>query len=1042
MLRLLLSLVAVVCLTTLASAQVTTSSLTGQVLDDKGASLPGAAVRAVHTPSGTEYGVVTLDDGRYTIANMRVGGPYKVEVSFLGFQTNTLDNIFLKLGEKRFQDFQLLPATTELEAVEVKASANSVINSDRTGAATYINSDQLRTMPTITRSTADLTRLNPMSAEGGSFAGRNDQFNNYSLDGSIFNNPFGLDAATPGGQTDAQPVSLDAIDQISVSIAPYDVTQAGFTGASVNAVTKSGTNELSGTVFGFFRNKDMLGIKVEDTEVTRGDLSQLQTGFSLGGPIVKNKLFFFANLEIERRSDLGSYFAANRGTTGPNVSRVSATDLEMVSSMLRDIYGYETGSYEDYKHDTDNQKGLLKLDWNMSKAHKFTFSFNFLDAFKDKPAHPSAIGRRGPDFQTLQFQNSGYRINNKIYSGLVEVKSLFSNKIANRLQLGYTAFRDSRDPFSAPFPVLNIGKDGVRYIVAGHEPFSIHNILDQNVLQITDNLNLYLGKHTLTIGTSLERFEFDNSFNLTGYGSRVFFPDVPIEDFATFVNSPDFAAEVQAARDAETTNNANDTWALAETNLGQWAFYAQDEFAISDKLVLTLGIRADMPLYFDTQEKIEENIKRNCCYDPTITYYNEGGEPVLFDHTVLPKQTPLFSPRLGFNYDLKGDQSIQLRGGTGLFTGRFPFVWIGNQVANPNFFFYCVTEPDFKFPQVWRTNVGYDHKFGTGWTATIDLVYTKDVNAMMVRNYGLRLPGGSLSGVDNRPIYRLEDRAQVFGGATNAYVFSNTDVGHTFNAAFQIQKEFAKDMRVSLAYNYLDAQDAASIDAEISSDAYDRNPANIDHSNTPLLAPSLYGNRHRVVGSLYKRFSYAGNWATHVALFAEYVKGGRYSYTYSGDINNDGSGLNDLIYIPTSNELGQMQFAGDAAAQQAQRDALEEYIAQDEYLSENRGAYAEKYASLSPWYSRWDLRIMQEYKFGNDNSLQLSIDILNVGNLISSSWGVRQIATNTGLVQPIGVSVANGVPTYSFDTSQETTFFNDFSLNSRWQAQVGLRYSF
>jgi hypothetical protein len=1022
-------------------AQVTTSSITGNVSDESGESLPGATVVATHLPSGTSYGVITRDDGSYTIPNVRVGGPYKVEASFTGYQAAVFEDIFLKLGEKRNLEI-VMKSGVQLEAVEVVGERTSTINKDRTGAASYITNEQLRTLPTITRSTADLTRLNPMSAEGGSFAGRNDQFNNYSLDGSIFNNPFGLDAATPGGQTEAQPVSLDAIDQISVSIAPYDVTQAGFTGASIDAVTKSGTNKFTGTVFGYYRNKDMLGVKVDGTDVTRGDLRQLQTGFSVGGPIVKNKVFFFANFELERRSDLGSYFVANRGTGASNESRVLASDLELVSSLLKSVHNYDTGPYENFKHNTDNQKGIFKLDFNLSRNHHLTTTFNFLDALKEKPAHPSAIGRRGPDNLTLQFQNSGYRINNKLYSGIAELKSIFGNKFANKLQVGYTAFKDSRDPFSSPFPVLNIGKGGTRYIVAGHEPFSINNRLDQYVIQATNNFNVYLKGHTLTIGTSLERFDFDNSFNLTGYGARVFFPDVDIADFPTFVNSAEFKQEVADAKAAFETNNREGTWALAETTLGQWAFYAQDEWSVNDRLTLTIGLRSDLPLYFDTKDKIEENLapERNCCYDPTITYYDEQGNAVTFDHTELPKQTPLISPRLGFNYDLHGDQTAQLRGGTGLFTGRFPFVWIGNQVANPNFFFYCVTDPDFKYPQVWRSNLGYDRKFGEGWTVTLDLIYTRDIQAAMVRNYGLRLPGGKLQGPGSRPIYRLNDRAQVFGGPTNAYVFTNTDKGRIFNTAIQFTKVFAGDWRASLAYNFLDAKDAASIDAEISSDAYDRNPANIQHSNTPEVAPSLYGNKHRVVGSLYKKFSYGGSWATHVALFMEYVKGGRYSYTYSGDINNDGSGLNDLIYVPTDAEIDQMNFSGNAAEQ---RSKLKAYIAQDEYLSEHQGQFSEKYGATSPWYSRWDMRIMQEYGLSNGNSIQLSLDILNVGNLLRSKWGVREVATFTGLAQPIAVSVdAQGAPTYTFDTSQQKTFFNDFSLNSRWQAQVGLRYNF
>ncbi|MBK7938303.1 MAG: TonB-dependent receptor [Lewinellaceae bacterium] len=1027
------------------SGQVTTATLAGLITDSKGEGMPGVTVVATHVPSGTGYGVTTRPDGRYALPNLRVGGPYLIKIALTGYQGQEVTIAELKLGERLTQNFQILESATQIGQVDVVAQAN-----DRpTGAAASVTSAQLRTLPTITRSSADFTRLVPMSAEGGSFAGRNDQFNNYSVDGTIFNNPFGLDAATPGGQADAQPISLDAIDQINVAIAPYDVSQAGFTGASVNAVTKSGTNKFSGTVFGFYRNKDMIGTKVAGQEVFRGDLRQLQTGFSIGGPIIKDKLFFFANLEIERRSDLGSNFVANRGAGASNESRVLASDLELVSDLLFDRYGYETGPYENYKHNTDNQKGLLKIDWNINSVHKLTVTGNFLDAFREKPAHPSAIGRRGPDAVTLQFFNSGYRINNKLYSSIAELKSIFGNKYANKLQVGFSAFRDSRDPFSEPFPVLNIAQDGNRYIIAGHEPFSIHNVLDQNVYQINDNFNIYTGNHNITVGGSFERFDFNNSFNLTGYGFRVFdIPGVDIDTFAQWINSGALDGEVQSAKDAFANNNASDSWALAETNLGQFALYAQDEWALSRTFTLTAGLRMDMPLYFDTKKKIEENIARKGglladggTYAPDIEYYDENGDPVKFDHTVLPENTPLISPRIGFNYDIKGDRSSQLRGGSGLFTGRFPFVWIGNQVANPDFFFYCVTKPDFKFPQVWRTNLGFDQKLGRGWTGTIDLVYTKDVNAMMVRNFGLRTPNGRLVGVDERPIYQAGDRALVFGSPTNAYVFTNVSDGYSFNTTLQVTKNWADGSSLMLGYNYLDAKDAASIDAEISSDAYDRNPANIQNTNTSELAPSLYGNKHRFVGAFSKHFRY-GNFGTTVSLFSEYVQGGRFSYTYAGDINNDGSGLNDLLYIPTDSEIEQMSFSGDAEAQRLQREGLKWYIAQDEYLRDNRGQYAEKYAALSPWYSRWDMRILQDYYLPNKHMIQLSIDILNVGNLLNSDWGVRQYATYTGLVQPLAVSVANSVPTYTFDTSPRTTFFNDFSLASRWQLQLGLRYSF
>ena len=1022
-------------------SQVTTSSVNGIVTDEKGGGLPGASVQAIHVPSGSRYGVATRADGRYTIPNVRVGGPYLITASSVGYKSSKVEVSELKLGVKAIQDFKLLGQNSQLQEVIVKSDA--VLNSQRTGAATSINSQQLAIMPTVTRGAFDFIRKDPTFSENGSFGGRNNQYNNFSVDGAIFNNPFGLDAARPGGQSDAEPISPDAIEQYQVASAPFDVTQAGFTGASVNAVTKSGTNDYHGTAYGFFRNQSLTGSKVKGADIFVPDLSQFQAGFSLGGKIIQDKLFFFANLEIDRRSDLGSSFLAARpGLTGSNISRVTAADLDLVSSTLKG-FGYDAGAYENYTHKTNNTKGIFKLDWNINAVHKLTATYNFLDASKEKPANPSAIGRRGPDFLTLQFFNSGYRINNKLNSFITELKSNFSNRFSNKLQVGYASFRDTRDPFSTPFPTIGIQKEGVRYIVAGHEPFSINNKLNQDVYQITDNFNIYAGDHTITLGASLEKFEFDNSFNLGAYAG-VFGDYGSLAAFQTAATNGSLKKDIDAAKATFATNNEKNTWALAETNVGQLAFYAQDEWQVNKRLTLTVGLRMDKPMYFDTKEKIQENLnpKRNGAYDPSIVYYDEFGKQTKFDHTVLPEATPLFSPRVGFNFDARGDKTMQIRGGTGLFTGRFPFVWVGNQVANPNFFFYCVTEPNFKFPQVWRTNLGLDKKLDNGLLLTGDIIYTKDINAMIVRNYGLKLPTGKLVGADTRPIYQVSDRADKFG-PTNAYVFSNTDLGYSLNVSLKAEKTFENGLNAFLGYNYTDAQDAASIQAEISSDAYDRNPANIQHTNRPVLSPSVFGNQHRVVGGASKKFSYSnGKMATTFSLFFEYDKGGRYSYTYGGDINNDGSGLNDLLFIPTDAQLEGMKFSGNSAEQAAQKAGFKAYIAQDEYLSANRGAYAEKYATLSPWYSKWDLSVFQDFVVAKGHSIQLSFTMLNVGNFINSDWGVRQVASITSLVQPLGVSVASGVPTYLFDTAQRSTFYTDNGLLSRWQGQVGLRYRF
>ncbi|MGI8581428.1 MAG: hypothetical protein ACR2KX_04515 [Chitinophagaceae bacterium] len=444
----------------------------------------------------------------------------------------------MELGQNTALDFVLASKSVALENVAI-SGRSKIFDNKRTGASTNISSRQLRQMPTISRSADDFTRLTPSASatfNGTSFTGRNGQYNNYSLDGAVFNNPFGLDAPTPGGQTNSQPVSLDAIDQIQVNIAPYDVTQAGFTGAGINTVTKSGTNTFSGTIYGFYRNEGLTGKKVEGNKVVVPKLNQYQTGLALGGAIQKDKLFYFLNFETEQRNDAPTSFVAQNSSniSNSNTSRVLQSDLDAVRTILKNKFGYKTGEYQGFNYKQKSYKWLGKIDWIINNNHTLSFTYNGLDASKEKPAHPSAIGRRGPDFTTLQFRNSGYRINNKLQSFGTELKSSFGNAYANKLRLVYTRFRDTRDPLSTPFPVVNITKNGVRYIIAGHEPFSINNILNQDAFQATDNFNIILPKHTFTFGASYESFKFANSFNLTGYGPAIF-SDADIQTFKTNV---------------------------------------------------------------------------------------------------------------------------------------------------------------------------------------------------------------------------------------------------------------------------------------------------------------------------------------------------------------------------------------------------------------------------------------------------------------------------------------------------------------------------
>jgi hypothetical protein len=713
-------------------------------------------------------------------------------------------------------------------------------------------------------------------------------------------------------------------------------------------------------------------------------------------------------------------------------------------------------------------------------VHKLSFTYNGLDASKDKPAHPSAIGRRGPDYTTLQFRNSGYEITNKLHSFSTELKSNFGGRYANKLRLVYTNFRDRRHPFSAPFPVINISKYGSRYIVAGHEPFSIHNTLDQDAFQATNDFSIYANKHTITMGASYESFKFGNSFNLTGYGFNMFLGDVDIATFKTNVPSTQPLWFGVFSLDQFVTYARNraiaDVWTFYKISVGQLSAYAQDDWQINPRFKLTYGLRIDRPVYNNADysaPNVQEDVfapnagtflgsftsgTPTLLNNDDLTIFNKDGTPIEngqgkdLDNLVLPERKVLFSPRFGFNWDVTGNKTVQVRGGSGLFTGRFPFVWVGNHIGNPTSTFYCVTDKNFKWPQVWRSNIGTDVKIPFGTIFTVDVAYTKDVNAMMVRNYKLGTPKGTLnSGTgDRRKVYLPADQ-----GTVNTYVFTNTREGYQFNLSFQAQQSFKNNFFVMAGYNYLVAKDASSVSAEISSDAFDRNPI-LNNANEAINSPSLYGNTHRIIVAGIKKFIYGTDqkWATTVSLFGSWTSGNRYAYVYGSeagqDINQDGTTTNDLMYVPTDAEIDQMTFTpltdvnGNVQNQAAQRTAFKQFITQDKYLSGLRGQYTEKYGAESPWYSQLDLRILQDLKLRGKGgqTVQFSIDLINFGNLISSEWGVREYATTSGYYQPLSVAYNNNAPTFQFDPSVKSTFTPSPDLPSRWQLQLGLRYIF
>jgi hypothetical protein len=1055
-----------------AGAQgVTTGGLAGFVTDSTGAPLASANVVAVHVPSGTQYRAVVRSSGAYALPNLRIGAPYRVTASFLGYRPVTRDNVAVALGETQRVDFRLGRLATQLGAVRVSAQRDEA--GARTGAATVIDSLQVAALPSIKRSTRDLTRLDPRSDGNFAFAGRNWLYNNISLDGSYFSNSFGLDDPAPGGQSNAEPVPFDAVEQVQVSLAPFDVRQGGFTGANINTVTKSGTNDFRGSAYTYLRNDRMVGNEVRGSRIVANpSLRYNQTGLSFSGPIRQDRLFFFINGEIERTQDPGSNFIASRGgATGFGVSRVDAATMDAIAARLQ-TYGYAAGPYEGYVNRTDNNKLLAKLDWNVNAANAFTLRYNFLDAHRDLPPHPFVLSfnntGRGPNASSLPFQNSGYQINNKLHSVAAELNSR-SSDLANRLFLSYNRFRDYRAPFSAPFPTIEIGQGGVTYTTAGHEPFSIHNILDQDVWQLTDNLSFFRGNHVITVGANAERFTFFNSFNI--FRNGVFFLPAAIPPGSTFSSLNEFFTATDPANPNRKNFNAmigTGPYKGEIIDVGQVSLYAQDELLATPRLTLTYGLRADFPHYFT--KPVDNPFARG------LRALDANRQRTTVDQSALPGTTIMLSPRVGFNWDVNGDQTLRFRGGTGVFTGRVPFVWIGNVIsnpgANPNLypssppiptrkesvlqqsFDVNAMAPGFKWPQTWTTNLAAERQLPWDTRGTLEVLYAKDLHNVYMRNADLVAPVRTLP--DGRPFYGGfgNNSLNPANGGAGIYVIDNTSQGYSFNVTAQLRRSLFGDGSMGIGYSFTDARNALK-STEIASVLWQNQPVQGD-PNRPELSYSEFGQRHRLIGDLAYVKRWSERFRTQIGLFAELAEGNRfsgaggnrYSFIYSGDVNGDGASGNDLIYIPrTQSEirLAPLTQGGVTLTPAQQWAALDAFIQQDSYLSQHRGEIAKRFGLVNPWYSDVDLRMQQDIGLlggGKEHDIQVGLDVMNLGNLLNSSWGVRKVADPSATSPLTLVRLdADGTPVFNF-TGPARTFIDDPDVFSRWRAQLGLKYFF
>ncbi|HUG39874.1 MAG TPA: carboxypeptidase regulatory-like domain-containing protein [Longimicrobiales bacterium] len=1088
---------------------VTTAALTGTVTDGEGNPVVAATIAAVHTPSGTTYQGWTRADGRYAIPGMRVGGPYRVTASSLGYEPQVTESVFLNLGVTAEANFVLRVSAIELSTIVV--TTNAVFSPDRTGAATAVSRDALSSLPTVTRRIEDFVRLTPQYSGGPfgfSFAGQDNRLNNMTVDGSYFNNSFGL-AGQPGDRTGVSPISLDAIEQVQVNIAPYDVRQGNFVGAGVNMVTRSGTNNFRGSLRYDLRNEGLVGTQAGDNEFDPGTFSYRQIGGWLSGPIIRDKLFFFANFENDGLTEPGTTFLANTGgqTVEGNVTRVLSSDLDALSNYLQTNFGYDTGPYQGYNHETPATRFLGKLDYNVNARNKLSLRYNHLDSRTDVLASNSSslgFGSRRTNSNALNFQNSNYIILENIRSLVGEWNATIGANMANNLIAGFTYHDESRDSRGDFFPLVDIlGGDSRTYTTVGFEPFTPSNELRYGSFQLQDNFTIYGVAHSLTFGASMERYESENVFFP---GSQSVYTYNTLDDF--YADANDFLAQCG-------TDSAN--WASCSRATSpvpvrrfqvRWSnipgqekpiqplevffagVYAQDEWQVNQRLRLTGGLRLDVPVFGDTGF---ENAEVDA-----MTFRDPAGDAVSFSTSNLPDANVLFSPRFGFNLDVTGDRSTQLRGGTGIFTGRPAYVWISNQIGengvltgfeqlndtnlrpfhpDPNHYKpatvtgdpaasygLAFTAPDFRFPQLWRTNVAADQRLPFDLSGTLEFLYSKDVNGVSYYNANLTEPNTAFVGVDDRPRWTADNcptisgvQARVNCNVTGAFVLDNQNDGHAWNLAASVERPLMRGLYAKALYSYGVAKNTVD-PGSIAFGSWNNNQHSGDPNN-PGTGYSSNSPGHRALGAVSYRADLLGFGATTVGLIAEAYTQGNASYVFSGDLNGDGGSSNDLIYIPA--DLSEMNFVEcdptidpnascgaytfSAAEQAAAWDA---FIEQDPYLREHRGEYAQRGAAFLPMVFRADLSLAQELFTdirGTRNALEVRLDIKNFTNLLSSGWGVGDRFVTTRPLIAAGAD-SQGRVRYRLATSGSDLISESFEPNAGfsdvYRIQIGLRYTF
>ena len=1067
-----------------AFAQITTSSMAGKVTlgDAKGEPVIGASVQAVHEPSGTRYAAVTNVDGRFSIQGMRTGGPYAVTVSYIGHKSRTVKGVTLQLGETYALNVSLSEDEHQLSEVVVSGKA-SKFAAEKTGATTNITNTQILNIPTVTRNITDVTRLSPYGGNGMSFAGADGRTANFTVDGANFNNNFGLSSNLPGG---GNPISIDAIEELQVVISPFDVRQTNFIGGGVNAITKSGTNTFKGSAYVYHKNENMRGDAIEREQISGAREKDQQTtwGMTLGGPIIKDKLFFFVNGEMIKTPTIANRWRGSEdGVADADnyLSRTTLSDLQTVKDYVYNKYGYDTGSYTSFPADESNYKFLARLDWNITDKHHLAFRYNYTKNAVWYAPNASSMdgGTRSAYSRTSQysmsFANSMYSIENIVHSFSLDLNSRLTENLSNQFLATYSKLDDVRGTNSSEFPFIDIlDGDGGNYMALGYELFTWNNAVHNTIWNIKDDVTYYLGNHKIMGGISFEHQMADNQYMRNGTG---YYRYNTLDDFLTGA-----APEIVCL----TYGYDGETEPAARVQFNKLGFYAQDEWNITDQFKLTYGTRID-GLFFNNGDLMTNNAILALDYD---------GRHI--DTGKWPSSTITFSPRVGFTWDVFGDRTLKVRGGTGLFSGRLPLVFFTNMPTNGGMVQYqaqlnakntdmsqfagglvtdangkattaalqeklfsmgypstvtpddgtvpssiSAVDPDFKMPQVWKTSLAVDYQIPVSFpfSVTAEGIFNKTINGVSISDWSIPSVGGfsRFNGVDNRPIY-----PESFRTGTKAFVLENTSRGYGWSANLTLTAQPFEWMNLMAAYTHTVSKEVTGMPGSAAESAFTYVPT-VEGPNNIRLHNSQYVTPDRFVASA-TMHDKSGN---HYSLIYETWRGGsNYSYIMQNDMNGDGYNY-DAIYIPTDAEVESGAFRFVSADDQKR---FMDYVHKDSYLKNHQGEYAEAYSVYTPWVHRIDFAYKHDFKFNigkTKHNFQLSFDMKNVLNFFNSSWGVSkylnpEIGSEARILKYEGVD-QQGYATFSTPSSisgDTKTWAANHAIGQCWYASIGLKYIF